>query len=96
MMAALGAGLDDEKIAAVLTYTRNEWGNAAPAVTQRAGCSGTCKVCRRECTGWCKTRRDSEDCRRAQVRVLTFLLPQNLGHEIRVDFLKGVDDFAGS
>ncbi len=75
MMAALGAGLDDEKIAAVLTYTRNEWGQCCASRHQRAGCSGTCKVCRRECTGWCKTRRDSEDCRRAQVRVLTFFTP---------------------
>ncbi len=33
MMAPLGAGLDDEKMAAVLTYTRNTWGNSAPAVT---------------------------------------------------------------
>jgi len=33
MMAPLGAGLDDEKLAAVLTYTRNSWGNSAPAVT---------------------------------------------------------------
>ena len=33
MMASLGAGLDDEKMAAVLTYTRNSWGNSAPAVT---------------------------------------------------------------
>ncbi|MDF1825516.1 MAG: cytochrome c [Verrucomicrobiales bacterium] len=33
MMAPLGAGLDDEKLAGVLTYTRNEWGNSAPAVT---------------------------------------------------------------
>ena len=33
MMAPLAAGLDDEKLAAVLTYVRNEWGNSAPAVT---------------------------------------------------------------
>lgn len=33
MMAPLGAGLDDEKLAAVLTYVRNSWGNTAPAVT---------------------------------------------------------------
>ena len=33
MMASLGAGLDDEKMAAVLTYTRNSWGNSAPSVT---------------------------------------------------------------
>lgn len=33
MMASLAAGLDDEKMAAVLTYTRNEWGNSAPPVT---------------------------------------------------------------
>ncbi len=33
MMAPLGAALDDEKLAAVLTYLRNEWGNSAPAVT---------------------------------------------------------------
>ena len=33
MMAPLGAALDDQKLAAVLTYVRNEWGNSAPAVT---------------------------------------------------------------
>ena len=33
MMAPLAAGLDDEKLAAVLTYVRNEWGNSAPPVT---------------------------------------------------------------
>lgn len=33
MMASLAAGLDDQKLAGVLTYTRNEWGNSAPAVT---------------------------------------------------------------
>lgn len=33
MMASLAAGLDDKKLAGVLTYTRNEWGNSAPAVT---------------------------------------------------------------
>ncbi len=39
VMAPLGAALDDEKLAAVLTYTRNEWGNSAPVVTveQAAG-----------------------------------------------------------
>ncbi len=33
MMAPLGAALDDQKLSAVLTYVRNEWGNSAPAVT---------------------------------------------------------------
>lgn len=33
MMAPLGAALDDEKLAAVLTYLRNDHGNSAPAVT---------------------------------------------------------------
>ncbi|MEM7602211.1 MAG: cytochrome c [Verrucomicrobiota bacterium] len=33
MMASLAAGLNDEKLAGVLTYTRNTWGNSAPAVT---------------------------------------------------------------
>lgn len=33
VMAPLAAGLDDQKLAAVLTYVRNEWGNSAPAVT---------------------------------------------------------------
>ncbi len=33
MMAPLGAALNDEQLAAVLTYTRNEWGNSAPPVT---------------------------------------------------------------
>lgn len=33
MMASLAAGLDDQKMSAVLTYTRNEWGNSAPPVS---------------------------------------------------------------
>ncbi|NNE91849.1 MAG: cytochrome c [Verrucomicrobiales bacterium] len=33
VMATLAAALDDEKLAAVLTYTRNSWGNSAPPVT---------------------------------------------------------------
>lgn len=33
MMAPLGAALDDEKLAAVLTYLRNSFGNSAPAIT---------------------------------------------------------------
>lgn len=33
MMASLAAGLNDEKLAGVLTYTRNQWGNSAPAIT---------------------------------------------------------------
>ncbi|MCB1234864.1 MAG: cytochrome c [Verrucomicrobiae bacterium] len=33
VMAALGAGLNDEQIAAVLTYVRNSWGNQAAPVT---------------------------------------------------------------
>jgi len=33
MMAPLGGTLDDEKMAAVLTYVRNSWGNSAPPVT---------------------------------------------------------------
>ena len=34
MMAPLGAALDDEKLAAVLTYVRGSFGNKAPAVTK--------------------------------------------------------------
>lgn len=33
VMAPLAAGLDDQKLAAVMTYVRNEWGNTAPPVT---------------------------------------------------------------
>lgn len=33
VMAPLGAALDDEKLAAVLTYVRNSFGNSAPPVT---------------------------------------------------------------
>lgn len=33
MMAPLGAALDDEKLAAVMTYVRGSFGNTAPAVT---------------------------------------------------------------
>ncbi len=33
MMAPLASALDDEKLAGVLTYTRNSFGNKAPAVT---------------------------------------------------------------
>lgn len=32
-MAAMGAAYTDEQLAEVLTYIRNSWGNAAPAVT---------------------------------------------------------------
>jgi mono/diheme cytochrome c family protein len=32
-MPAFRGILDDEEIADVLTYVRNSWGNAAPAVT---------------------------------------------------------------
>ena len=32
-MPAFGATLDDRQAAAVLTYVRNSWGNAASAVT---------------------------------------------------------------
>lgn len=32
IMAGLGAGLNDEQIAAVLTYCRNSFGNSAPAI----------------------------------------------------------------
>ncbi len=32
-MAPLGAALDDEKLAAVMTYVRSSFGNKAPAVT---------------------------------------------------------------
>ena len=32
-MPAFGAELEDGQAAAVLTYIRNNWGNAAPAVT---------------------------------------------------------------
>ena len=34
MMAPLGAALDDEKLAAVLTYVRGSFGNKAAAVTK--------------------------------------------------------------
>lgn len=33
IMAPLGAALDDEKLAAVLTYVRNSFGNTGPAVS---------------------------------------------------------------
>lgn len=33
MMAPLGAALDDEKLAAVMTYVRGSFGNKAPVVT---------------------------------------------------------------
>jgi mono/diheme cytochrome c family protein len=33
MMAGLGAALDDEKIAAVLTYTRTNFGNSGTPIT---------------------------------------------------------------
>ena len=32
-MAAIGASLSDDQIAAVLTFVRNNWGNKAPLVT---------------------------------------------------------------
>ncbi len=43
MMAPLGAALDDQKLAAVLTYVRNEWGNSAPAVTVEQAASARAK-----------------------------------------------------
>ena len=43
MMAPLAAGLDDEKLAAVLTYVRNEWGNSAPAVTKEQAAAARAK-----------------------------------------------------
>lgn len=43
MMAPLAAGLDDEKLAAVLTYTRNEWGNSAPVVTTEQAAAARAK-----------------------------------------------------
>jgi len=33
LMAPLGAAFDDEKLAAVLTYVRNSFGNTAPAIS---------------------------------------------------------------
>ena len=35
-MPAFGPSLDDANVAAVLTYVRNRWGNAAPAVAPTA------------------------------------------------------------
>lgn len=43
MMASLGAALDDEKLAAVLTYTRNSWGNSAPAITKEQAVAARAK-----------------------------------------------------
>ena len=43
MMASLGAALDDEKLAAVLTYTRNSWGNSAPAITKEQAAAARAK-----------------------------------------------------
>lgn len=43
MMAPLGAALDDEKLAAVLTYTRNSWGNSAPAITKEQAAAARAK-----------------------------------------------------
>jgi mono/diheme cytochrome c family protein len=43
MMAALAAGLDDEKMAAGLTYTRNTWGNKAPAITKEQAAAARAK-----------------------------------------------------
>ena len=34
-MTAFGSILSDREIAAVLTYTRNSWGNKAPAVSEK-------------------------------------------------------------
>lgn len=43
MMAALGAALDDEKIAAVLTYVRNSFGNSASAITTEQAAAARAK-----------------------------------------------------
>lgn len=43
MMAPLAAGLNDEKLAAVLTYTRNEWGNSASPITKEQAAAARAK-----------------------------------------------------
>ena len=43
VMAPLGASLDDEKLAAVLTYTRNSFGNSAEAVTPEQAAAARAK-----------------------------------------------------
>jgi mono/diheme cytochrome c family protein len=43
VMAPLGAMLDDEKLAAVLTYTRNSFGNSAEAVTAEQAAAARAK-----------------------------------------------------
>ncbi len=43
VMAPLAAALDDEKLAAVLTYLRNEWGNSAPPVTVQQAAAARAK-----------------------------------------------------
>ena len=42
-MMALGAGLDDEKVAAVVTYARNSFGNKASAVTSEQSAAARAK-----------------------------------------------------
>lgn len=43
VMAPLAAGLDDQKLAAVLTYVRNEWGNSASPVTTEQAAAARAK-----------------------------------------------------
>jgi mono/diheme cytochrome c family protein len=43
MMAALGAALDDQKLAAVLTYVRNSFGNSASAITTEQAAAARAK-----------------------------------------------------
>lgn len=43
MMAALGAALDDEKLAAVLTYVRNSFGNSASPITTEQAAAARAK-----------------------------------------------------
>ena len=42
-MAPLGAALDDERLAAVINYTRNTWGNHATEVTQQQAATARAK-----------------------------------------------------
>ena len=46
-MPSFAATLDDTQVAAVATYVRNAWGNAAPAVTPGRVAAGRASLARR-------------------------------------------------
>ena len=72
-MPSFGWKLTDDEIAAVATYVRNSWGNAAAAVgpTRSNRCAATCTRRRNDCAE--RTPRTTGSERRPGVRALDFM-----------------------